>query len=481
MGNTLQRDPATDEERNVFFKRAKLIAEAKKLQSRRPSPIIVAPASSKPEGPIRLNKGSPSLSISRSEDNPSPTPAGEEYAKYGKARRSFQYLGADAILQDDGNDFDNHRRRSRHSLTYTDTADAWKLLRGDVDLKDPDEAEAALNVTTIAMGNVNDPDIDPKMLADTVESDDDDDDNEIDIPFRIPPDQIPQAEKFCTVCNIEIPNYPLHPCRVCLKQFHESCYIHSAKQVLSESGLACFRKATTDTGWCCPTCENIWGILKDEEMMDIINEFDRIDINDDAKISRDEYIALRKRKYRQKYDSDMPEDEVQLESLKFDMIDRDKTKEIDWWEFLHYETIKMLRRRRRRSLAKVLTPNEIHQARRVFAEIDVDGDGEVTEMEAQMAFKTWYKRFVEARWDKLVWFEKKVGGQALVSRQVGTFGDDGVKSHHIVEGVNSLLSADKDGSGTVSWMEFLKEQALPIISARLNSPGIVHIEAPSFF
>ena len=50
-------------------------------------------------------------------------------------------------------------RRSRHSLTYTDTSDAWALLRGDVDLKDPDEAEAALNVTTIAMGNLNDPDI----------------------------------------------------------------------------------------------------------------------------------------------------------------------------------------------------------------------------------------------------------------------------------------------------------------------------------
>lgn len=215
--------------------------------------------------------------------------------------------------------------------------------------------------------------------------------------------------------------------------------------------------------------------------MDIINEFDRIDINDDAKISKTEYIALRKRKYKQKYDSEMPEDEVQLEVLKFDMIDRDKTKEIDWWEFLHYETIKMLRRRRRRSLTKVLTPNEIHQARRVFSEIDVDGDGEVTEMEAQMAFKTWYKRFVETRWDKHVWFEKKVGNQALVAQNVGTFGDEGVKSHHIIEGVNSLLEADVDKDGAVTWMEFLKEQALPIISARLNCPGIVHIEAPSFF
>ena len=57
----------------------------------------------------------------------------------------------------------------------------------------------------------------------------------------------------------------------------------------------------------------------------------------------------------------MPEDEVELESMKFDMIDRDKTKEIDWWEFLNYEAIKMLRRRRRKSLTKELMPNEIHQ------------------------------------------------------------------------------------------------------------------------
>ena len=61
------------------------------------------------------------------------------------------------------------------------------------------------------------------------------------------------------------------------------------------------------------------------------------------------------------FHSEMPEDEVQLESMKFDMIDRDKTNEIDWWEFLYYETRKMLRRRRRRSLTKELTPNEIHQ------------------------------------------------------------------------------------------------------------------------
>ena len=83
--------------------------------------------------------------------------------------------------------------------------------------------------------------------------------------------------------------------------------------------------------------------------------------------SRNEYAMT---KITLKSPSEMPEDEVQLETLKFDMIDRDKTKEIDWWEFLHYETIKMLRRRRRRSLTKVLTPNEIHQVMRFIWEYE---------------------------------------------------------------------------------------------------------------
>ena len=37
-------------------------------------------------------------------------------------------------------------------------------------------------------------------------------------------------------------------------------------------------------------------------MMDIINQFDRLDNNDDAKITKSEYIAVRKRQYKQKYD-----------------------------------------------------------------------------------------------------------------------------------------------------------------------------------
>ena len=60
----------------------------------------------------------------------------------------------------------------------------------------------------------------------------------------------------------------------------------------------------------------------------------------------------------------------------------------------------------------------------------------------------------------------QVGRQALVSRNVGSFGDEEVKSHHIIEGVNSLVGADVDKDGVITWMEFLKEQALPIISAR---------------
>jgi len=244
MGNSVQREKGTEEERGTFFRRAKLIAEAKKVQRRR-SPIIVLPSSTNSEAPIRLTNSRSPLSPSSSQDNQSPSHAGEEYAKYGRARRSFQYLGADAILDSDGSDFERERRRSRHSLTYTDTTDAWKLLRGDVDLKDPDEAEAALNVTTIAMGNFNDPDIDPSTLQPSVSVDEEDDP---DIPLLIPPDRIPKPEEFCSVCQIEIPNYPLHPCRVCLKQYHESCFLHTAGHVVTTEGLGSFRLANSDTG-----------------------------------------------------------------------------------------------------------------------------------------------------------------------------------------------------------------------------------------
>merc|ERR1711990_575602 len=77
-------------------------------------------------------------------------------------------------------------------------------------------ARKRLSVATITMGNADDPDIDRTILH---PSDDDDDDDEELAPLRISSDQVPRPEKFCTICNIEIPSYPLHPCRVCLKQF----------------------------------------------------------------------------------------------------------------------------------------------------------------------------------------------------------------------------------------------------------------------
>ena len=43
-------------------------------------------------------------------------------------------------------------------------------------------------------------------------------------------------------------------------------------------------------GWSCPQCENISSLLKEEEMLELVEAFDKLDENLDTKVTMDEFL-----------------------------------------------------------------------------------------------------------------------------------------------------------------------------------------------
>lgn len=58
-----------------------------------------------------------------------------------------------------------------------------------------------------------------------------------------------------------------------------------------------------------------------------------------------EFLTYQNRTHRQRLGCDLPDDDLELEKLKFSLIDSNKTGTIEWWEFLTYETVEILNRR----------------------------------------------------------------------------------------------------------------------------------------
>ena len=47
---------------------------------------------------------------------------------------------------------------------------------------------------------------------------------------------------------------------------------------------------TNFAGWSCPQCENISSLLKEEEMLELVEAFDKLDENLDTKVTMDEFL-----------------------------------------------------------------------------------------------------------------------------------------------------------------------------------------------
>ena len=58
--------------------------------------------------------------------------------------------------------------------------------------------------------------------------------------------------------------------------------IHGKKDYLINQQLV--------SGWSCPQCENISSLLKEEEMMELVEAFDKLDENLDTQVTLEEFL-----------------------------------------------------------------------------------------------------------------------------------------------------------------------------------------------
>ncbi|XP_072173278.1 PHD finger protein 24-like [Diadema setosum] len=379
-----------------------------------------------------------------------------------------------------------------HTLVYKDTTDAWAALREGLVLDNIEEipdTEISVVDSTLggyktvektrgAAGTQHGSDTDPVSGKDSYHNRGEvslEEQNFV-IPFADGTEPDGWKEKIepqskCALCNA-FTGHDTYPCRICNQVFHEDCLRRRGK-VNDSEGLKALRSANTNIGWSCPECENIGRLLSDDEMFELMEVFERCDVDSDATISVEEFIEYRQLVVKDHEDRNLTEDEIEEERRHFKAMDTDHTGSLSWWEFLNHETIRRLATRSKVSLVMMLQPKEIQRLRTNFATFDTDGDGCVTEFEARRAFKNWFSKFMEDPAHMSPSAQRRIGSQASLKMSTEF-------ASHVNTNAGMLMDADKDRSGCVSWEEYLMEQALYTLAVRPNIGPVKINKRPSF-
>ncbi|CAH1238759.1 PHF24 [Branchiostoma lanceolatum] len=335
-------------------------------------------------------------------------------------------------------------------VSYTDTSAAWAMLQTGVPPKDINVG--ALPKKTIRNVKNNKPRgrSNGKVHTSTQWDNGGHQDNTIVIPYETT-EQV-ESDDLCSVCGVYTGN-EIYPCRVCSKVYHEIC-LQKIGQCQDRDALGLLARAKTNIGWSCHECETLGPLLTEEEMQDLIDAFERCDINKDSSLSLDEYLNYRQ-KAMEDFDIRLSEEELDRERAKFKVMDVNQTGTLDWWEFLNFEAVRKLGRRSKNTLVRLLSPKEIDMARQTFHAFDVNNDGRITEFEARETYSRWFARFVK----------KETGGDGPERQKAPTL------DLHVDTNARMLMDADTKSTGTVMWMDFLRDQALYILAARPNLPN----------
>ncbi|CAH1238760.1 PHF24 [Branchiostoma lanceolatum] len=226
-------------------------------------------------------------------------------------------------------------------VSYTDTSAAWAMLQTGVPPKDINVG--ALPKKTIRNVKNNKPRgrSNGKVHTSTQWDNGGHQDNTIVIPYETT-EQV-ESDDLCSVCGVYTGN-EIYPCRVCSKVYHEIC-LQKIGQCQDRDALGLLARAKTNIGWSCHECETLGPLLTEEEMQDLIDAFERCDINKDSSLSLDEYLNYRQ-KAMEDFDIRLSEEELDRERAKFKVMDVNQTGTLDWWEFLNFEAVRKLGRRK---------------------------------------------------------------------------------------------------------------------------------------
>lgn len=65
----------------------------------------------------------------------------------------------------------------------------------------------------------------------------------------------------------------------------------------------------------------------------------------DSSISKEEFLNITAAIYEKRFGVTLSQQDMEVEEMKFTIIDKDRTNCIDWWEFLTYEALSILSKR----------------------------------------------------------------------------------------------------------------------------------------
>ncbi|KAL3868877.1 hypothetical protein ACJMK2_041633 [Sinanodonta woodiana] len=191
--------------------------------------------------------------------------------------------------------------------------------------------------------------------------------------------------KYCPLCNETMKEYEEAPCRVCWRVYHEKC-IRNHPNVHNADRIALF-KAKTKIGWSCYKCSDLSKLLSTTERANLLEQFQKCDINKDKLVTFDEYLKFKYHMADEEGVELYPEDDHVFRMI-FRHMDLDGDGTLDGWEFINHEAKMVLAKREKERLVSYLTEKEIQRARLLFEAHQGRGRGLPNELAVLIKLKS---------------------------------------------------------------------------------------------
>ncbi|XP_073334805.1 PHD finger protein 24 [Pagrus major] len=268
----------------------------------------------------------------------------------------------------------------------------------------------------------------------------------------------PTSDEMCDVCEVWTAD-DLYPCRICTRVFHDGC-LRELGYLRAEALQEMRDTAHTVTGWSCYYCDNLNLLLTEEEMYSLMETFKQCKIIPESCLVSDELLQYRHFASKQLFDKDLTDEQEEEVLAQFAALDPEKKGQIEWSDFLYYESLAVLRKlRSENSLVRLMTGKERDKARSVFLGLALDKDGVISRAECRQAQQSWFQKL------------NKDSQSCNVSiSHVGPICESSPAS-------SGSERSKTDESRPVTWADFLKESAIYILAARPNSSAM-HIRLP---
>ncbi|XP_053741357.1 PHD finger protein 24 isoform X1 [Synchiropus splendidus] len=329
--------------------------------------------------------------------------------------------------------------------------EAWSRLRDGKGVE-PEDLDKTHQLTPPAF-------VRPKREAD--------DDQPVDV--ELGKKEQPASDEMCDVCEVWTAD-DLFPCRICTRVFHDGC-LRELGYLRAEALQEMRDTAHTVTGWSCYYCDNLNLLLTEEEMYSLMETFKQCKIIPESCLVSDELLQYHHFVSKQQFDQDLTDEQEEDILAQFAALDPEKKGQIEWMDFLYFESLAVLKKfRTENSLVRLLTPKERDSARSVFQALDLDKDGVILRAECRQAQQSWF--------DKLNKDSQSCNVRLMGFCSPVNFGISHVGAICESSPASSTSERSKnDDNRPTTWADFLRESAIYILAARTNSSAM-HIRLP---